>query len=149
MLDNVPVAVDDESSATPYGHGVFIANLDWCSPDRIRLLQRAEADIIIACDTIYLPELHDALGTVVLEGMKQSNYYKSDSSPTTREDGIVYPCTFFSQMRRNPETFAHYIETFAQLGMTVDSVTQEANALPSRFAYDREAIEFHRFTTTQ
>jgi hypothetical protein len=164
----VPVVpVDDahvasSTVATPFGPGVHVANLDWCSVDRSRLLQRARPDVIIACDTIYLPELHQALGEVVVEGLQfaaattaaaatSTSSSSSSSAHSPRESGafaaLPSPCAYFAQMNRNPDTFTHYLSTFAEVGLHVES--RPMSHLPARFAYDREAIEFHRFTLQQ
>lgn len=171
--DNVPVCPDDHDDRSsssfdaPFSVGVHVVNLDWQSADRARVLARCRPDIVIACDTIYLPELHDAQGRVVLEGMKcaATSAAASSSSPSSSatsfppapgdssssgglqlQGGVRYPCTYFAQMNRNPETFAHYLATFRELGLHVESQTAEAMRVPRRFAYDRQAIEFHRFT---
>lgn len=140
MTDDVPVVEESDSDTALFGPGVHIANLDWCSPDRSTLLRRAAPDIIIACDTIYLPELHDAQGTVVREGLRFAQALSAGAS------GASEPCAYFAQMRRNPETFTHYIDTFAGLGLKGESILPTVTDLPSRFGYDRDAIQFHRFT---
>lgn len=158
LLDGVPVTSDDAPAGclTPYGVGVFLANLDWCSSDRSSLLRRASPDIIIACDTIYLPELHEALGTVVREGITYGKERRkaegrteesmTNETSTQNTPMMSYPCAYFAQMKRNPETFTHYIDTFEKLGLQVNSLTSSVGEMTTRFAYDRDAIEFHQFT---
>jgi hypothetical protein len=163
VSDHVPIAsYDDTPSSSSSGGllppGVHLLHLDWSSPSRSGVLARCRPDVIVACDTIYLPELHQDQGTVVREGMKMGQAAATATvtaaagsfSTASSSSSARYPCAYFAQMNRNPETFVHYLQTFRELGLHVESQTEEAAvSTPKRFAYDRQAIEFHRFTLPQ
>lgn len=109
----------------------------------------ARADVVIACDTIYLPELHEAQGSVVKEAMRVTAgavAAAAASECSSTSSAPLAPCAYFAQMNRNPETFAHFLSTFAAMGLAGQSLTEEAHAIPPRFAYERHCIEMHRFT---
>lgn len=115
----------------------------WDSPSRERTVRQAGADVILSCDTIYLPEFHDALATLVRDCL----LLPYPPAPADGEGDCGPPrarVAYFTQMNRNSETFDSYTATFARHGLRLEPV--DYSRLPARFAYDRESINFHKIT---
>ena len=113
----------------------------WDSPSREEAVRQASADVILSCDTIYLPEVHDALASLVRLCLLLPYPEPADGQGQGDRPARV---AYFTQMNRNPETFDSYTTTFARHGLRLEPV--DYSDLPLRFAYDRESINFHKIT---
>lgn len=142
--DNVDLADVRDPSAALLPSGVHVDTLMWDSPSREELVRQASADVILSCDTIYLPEVHDALASLVRLCL-QLPYPSSPADGQGQGQGDrPARVAYFTQMNRNPETFDSYTTTFARHGLRLEPV--DYSSLPLRFAYDRESINFHKIT---
>ena len=169
LPDITPIATSadaDANSNDTLGPGVFVAQLLWGSDESVDLIRRAAPEVIVSCDTIYLPEFHEELACTLKEALTPRTIAAaSDASGAAASSAVSAGSSssarvaYFAQVNRNPDTFASYLRTFAKHGLKMEPMryreaaarianTQaEADAssfIPCRFAYDRECLQMHR-----
>jgi len=147
-INDVPVhaPLDRSSDASSLlAPGVYVERLSW-TEDYAELLARTQADLVLACDTIYLPEVHDALAGVVRAALEppaaDSSASASASAPESEPRAAL-----FAQVCRNPTNFALYEAAFAKVGMSrLEELPVDEESVPLCFAYDRDCIRFQQHT---
>lgn len=102
-------------------------HLDWEFPSE-KQLDGWSPDIILSCDTIYLPEHHVALANLVKRTLQ-------------RTPGSV---CYFSQVERTTDVFEAYEQTFRSIGLRIDEV--DFKTIPRWLFYERNRIRLQCIT---
>lgn len=144
----INAAAAAESQDDTLGSGVFVSQLLWGSEESVDLIRRAAPEVIVSCDTIYLPEFHEALAVTLKDALcTQGMVTSAASDPSTSSSAAVSSSlpaapapaptarrvAFFAQVNRNPATFASYLRTFAEHGLKMEPMRyhEEAAGAPA------------------
>jgi len=99
----------------------------WNEPDKDDFIAEAGCDLLISCDTIYDPNDHFDLLSVV----KKFLWFNSASE------------CYFAQTKRDPSTWQHFLATAQTLSIRIEMLN--SNCYSQLFDYDRQHCILMRF----
>jgi hypothetical protein len=138
--------IEDPLALGSLSKQIQVEQLDWNevaagSPDALKLLTQHEPDIVVACDTVYLPEHLSALAATLkfclgIKATADSESYgcynissrcpncTSDSIQSATKSQSRYVCKFalLAQTERNPQTYSLYLKELRENGLHIQEL---------------------------